>query len=829
MAATNQGDEDGEAMLAMFFDQQPGRQYARRMWVPANSRRYDWIPFFLPNAIISGRGQVGVRTSRLEVANGRELLQRRQGETLAEEMLMAIDTEPVKTAAYYRKPPLGAETATELYLDDDVAATMGLARTSSGLSVNVTQIELDFLPPWAEVLRMYDNMVLTADRIQNDAAGQAAIRGWLRGGGRLWITLDRVAPETVALLLGNAVDLQVIDRVPLDRYTLVSRDPSSGATVEEACEYEEPVDLVRVVTSATDVPSRIDGWPAAVRVPYGEGEVLITTLAPRGWRAEFQPQPTQALKTMMFRFFQVRDGRPNPRVFQSALEQQIGYSVPSRGVATVILAAYCAALLAAGLWLFRHNRLDRLAWVVPAVTVPAAVLFVIMGVANSTGVPPTLTHAQLVSHIPQSNEARVEGLAAIYDPQSREVDWKGVERTWLLPDPADDANIRRLVWTDVDGMETQNASVKAGSVGLASELAVRPLRSHVGVRGRFGASGFEGRFEPGELRQVGDFALLNPAASAMAVKVDGEGRFRASPNDVLAADEYSGESLLSDEQRRRQGVMRRLFDPADSLTFPSGPSLAFWSQSLVEGSIFPAGYETRSTALNVLPLEIERTDPGQPFEVPPPFLRVAAIPGRSGISTAYDTRTGKWVRELTRASEIALRFQLPDQVLPARLERGLITLRGNVPSRTVGVWEFGGKAPRKIRDYPNVNGVVECPLEAADLTLDAQGGVRLMFTVSGVNGDLDEGAPRAGLGSGMPLPPGTPGVPGMPGAVGGPRVGRPPTGPPGGPPMFPPDGGEPSAADSAETSVWQFEYVRLSVAGQTLAVDEPAGPGPATR
>ncbi len=811
MAASNQSDQDGEAMLAMFFDQQPGRQYARRMWVPANSRRYDWIPFFLPNAIVAGRGQATVRTSRLEVANGRELLQRRQGETLTEEMLMAIDTDPVKTAAYYRKPPLGAEKASELYLDDDVAATMGLARTSSGLSVNVTQIDLDFLPPWAEILRMYDNMVLTADRIQNDAAGQSAIRAWLRAGGRLWITLDRVAPETISTLLGNAVDIQRIDRVPLDRYTLVSRDPSTGAAVEEQCEYEEPVDLIRVVTSATDVPSRIDGWPAAVRVPYGEGEVLLTTLAPRGWRAEFEPKPTQALKAMMFRFFQVRDGRPSPRVFQNALEQQIGYSVPSRGLATFILAIYCTGLLAAGLWLFRINRLDRLAWVVPAVTLPAAVLFVILGIANSTGVPPTLAHAQLVSHIPQSNEARGDGLAAIYDPQSREVTFSGVERTWLLPDPADDANIRRLVWTDVDGMETQNASVKAGSVGLATELAVRPLRSHVGARGRFGPNGLEGRFEAGELLQASDFALLNPAATAMAVKVDRGGQFRASSGDVLAADEYSGESLLSDEQRRRQSVMRKLFDPADSTTFPIGPSLAFWSESLADGARFPAGFETRSTALNVLPLEIERTDPGQPFEVPPPFLRITAIPGRAGISTAFDARTGKWVRELTRASEIALRFQLPDQVLPARLERGLLTLRGNVPSRTVTVWEFSGATPRKIREYPNVNGVIECPLEADDLTLDPQGGVRLIFSVSGVDGDSDDGAPRAGVGGAMKVPPGMPRMPGTPGA---PQVGRPPTGPP----MFPPSDGEPPSADSAETSVWQFEYVRLSLAGRTLEV-----------
>jgi hypothetical protein len=113
--------------------------------------------------------------------------------------------------------------------------------------------------------------------------------------------------------------------------------------------------------------------------------------------------------------------------------------------------------------------------------------------------------------------------------------------------------------------------------------------------------------------------------------------------------------------------------------------------------------------------------------------------------------------------------------------------------------------PRKIRDYPNINGVIECPLEANDLTLDAQGGVRLILSVSGVNGTADDGAPRAVAESGMPIPPGAARTPSPP------RVGRPPSGPP----MFPAVGGEPPVADSAETSVWQFDYVRLSLAGRT--------------
>ncbi|MFO0871954.1 MAG: hypothetical protein U0935_23760 [Pirellulales bacterium] len=774
MNASNPRSTDGEAMLAVFFADEPSRQYARRLWLPPHSRRYDWLPFFIPGRFSDPKDQMTLRTVMIDASGGREVLQRRLGELLSSDMLLARDTDPVKTAGYFRRPTLDAELMSS-YQDDDAVATMTLARTSTSLSSNATQLELDFLPPWPHILRTYDNIILTADRIQFDSAGQSAMRGWIRTGGRLWVMLDRVSPETLSLLLGNAVDLQTVDRVELDQYRLESFDAASGEWISEDCEYEVPVELVRVVTSASDVPCRINGWPAAIRVPYGDGEVLITTLAPRGWRAEFQEKPTRALKLLGHRLFQVREGRVTPRVFQTALQDQIGYQIPRRGLAVSLLGSYCLGLLVAGGWLVRTGRLDRLAWVVPAITLVAAATFIGIGLQSSTSVPAMLTHAQLIQFQPQSNEAQIEGLAAVYDQQSRAVTWEGMERSWVVPDPADDASVRRLIWTDRDGTQTQNAAVQAGAVGLAGEWGSRQLAQHIGVRGRFGADGFAGTFTRGELKTTEDPVLVQPAAPALAVRLSGDGHLVAGPDDVLAAGQYTAEALLSDEQRRRQEVLRQLFDPSDTTVFPQSPSLVFWTEPQVAGVTYPEGFAIHGTALGLVPLEIERTDPGTPFRIPSPFLKVQTVAGRVGTSTAYDARTGLWVRGLTRATEVTLRFQLPDQVLPAELTRAVLTIRGNLPSRTLQVLAFEGAGPVTVRELSNLNGVATVELTAAQLPLDARGGVRLALGVGETSKQRGQREQKADQASGLVDP-----------------------------------------SEDVDNSTWHFDYVRLQVDGRTL-------------
>ena len=441
-------------------------------------------------------------------------------------------------------------------------------------------------------------------------------------------------------------------------------------------------------------------------------------------------------------------------------------------------------MLGVGVVLARSGRLDRLAWVVPLATGIAAVVFIGLGRSNSQRVPPTLAFTQLVQYLPQSNEARIDGLVAVYDQQSRDVEWKAASRGWLVPDPADDATVRRLVWTDEDGTQTQNASVKAGSIGVVSISGTRVLPQPVSVQGRFGARGLEGRLSKGELTTITDPVLVSATAPSLAMTLEADGRFVASPEQTLAAQQYTADTLLNDAQTRRQEIVRKLLDTNDTLQFPVVPSLLFWSDPLAMSQTLPTGFETNGAALSVLPLQLERTPAGGDFRVPPTFLRVSTLGGRQGVSTAYNPRAGQWVRGLTRPTEIVLRFQLPDEVLPARLSKGLLTLRGNMPSRSLQVLDFNGPTPVVVRELANFNGVESIELTGDQVRLDAEGGVRIGINVSETaeqrtKREQEEKDFAAGL---------------------------------------PPS--KSSQGQSLDNSTWQIEYVRLTVDGRTLKPGE---------
>jgi len=67
--------------------------------------------------------------------------------------------------------------------------------------------------------------------------------------------------------------------------SIASTEPS-GSERREHAEYEEPVDFVRVIPEQAEVLCTIEGWPAAFRMSYGSGRILVTTLAALAARME---------------------------------------------------------------------------------------------------------------------------------------------------------------------------------------------------------------------------------------------------------------------------------------------------------------------------------------------------------------------------------------------------------------------------------------------------------------------------------------------------------------------------------------------------------------
>lgn len=803
VTASNGGDQPGEALVAVSFLPDDTRQFLRQVWLPPHSKRSTWLPVLVPGNIPATEKNLNLRSRSLDVSGGREVLNRRFGELLSYDVLTSLDHDSVKTGSYLRKPV--ADEFRELRnVDMDASLTVQVARERAGLTRNVSEFDGDFLPPWADVLQSYDSILLTADRIQDDAAGLVALRAWIRDGGRLWVTLDRVSPSTLSAILGNSVNLEVVDRVELDAYVIEPTVAESGAKPPDRMEFETPVPMVRVVTSATDIPYKINGWPAAIWVPYGEGEVLITTLAPAGWRAENSESSTEALRQLAIRVFAAREGRLTATDFQPALAQRIGYRVPGRGLALTILGGYCVGLLGAGLVLLRLGRLDRMAVAVPAVTLVATLVLLGVGLANSTRVPPTIAYMQLVRFAPQTDEARIDGLAAMYDQQTHPVTWQGESLGWAIPDMSGDGDIRRLAWSDDDRVETQNAQATAGSISLATLHASTAAPGRVAVEAHFGPRGLEGKFQTVGLEDVSDFVIAGSPAPALAVPVGADGSFVSGPEQVLAADQYSAETLLSDAQRQRQDVLRKLLDPTDTFAFPRQHSLFFWFRPLPANLQFPEGFETNGTALGVLPLEIGPTAPQSRFVVPATFLRASTVAGRQGISTAFSVRSGQWVRNLTVASDVALRFQLPAQVLPCQLESATVDVRCNIPSRELQVLAYGNGEPELIESFRNASGVLNITIPGTKLALDAQGGVRIGLVISPTDAQRErqqfEQAAANNAAGGPPGPTGPPGSGGPPGPRG---PGQGSSG----------AGGSSQPLSEFDNSTWNIDYARLTVTG----------------
>ena len=734
------------------------------------ARRTSWLPVQLPADVPRSTEHLTLVNLAIDSREGREVLHRRTGEGLTWELLMALDHGAGKTGLIRRKPFRQVDHSLTSY-DDDAFDTLGAALASAGRPSRVTEFYGDFLPPWPDALQGFDQILLTADRISRDAAGVASLRAWVREGGRLWVMLDRVDPSVVGGLLGNEVDFTVVDRVDLDQFAIHSTDQLRPAKSAEAAEYDQPVELVRLLASTSDVSHRIDGWPAALWIRSGEGEILLTTLAPNGWRKENSEQPTNSLEELAERFFSARPELPSVEVLQTGLEEQIGYRIPPRWLATLLLGGYCLGLLAAWKVLASRRRLEWLAVIAPGITAVGAFTFFALGATNSAAVPPTIAVTQLLRVAPETNEVRIQGLVATYDQQSRDVAWRTQARSRITGEQAGDSEVRRQLWTDNDGMEILNATTFASSVGIASHSGLRSLSQPARALAQFGPEGLVGRLAAGELQGARELVILSPPGPALALIVGRDGSFVGNVDQLLPPGQYVTDVLLSDEQRRRQEACRRLLDPTEKRIFPHQPTLALWCDAIQSGLEYPAEFVVKTEALALLPLELQPTPPRSRFQVPATFLRIDdASRGKSGgSSSAYDPRSGRWIKGHTRSTETLLRFQLPKQVIPCRLDRGTFTVRINAPSREFSLWTLGPEQPTRVGHAVNPNGVLTFELGSQDLDLDENGGVQFRVAVGEIQGRGENGGASA-----------------------------------------------PNFSTEINANPWQIDYVRLSVAGETF-------------
>jgi hypothetical protein len=724
----NRGAEGRDARVAVYYAEQKDVQFSRDVFVPARSSVITWAtvgPAPHQNLTLSrdievvlydrtGGQERPVYPPGGEKTRARPLIYRPRDPTTA------VIVDPLGPGA--EDPPDADEPLT-------LARSM---RESVNLTEHVGVIQERFLPPVPEAFDGIDVLVLAGNQLAADPAGGQTVRRWVQQGGTLWVLLDRVDPATVAPLLGEDFDLQVVDRVGLTTVRLHRPVDQPGSAGEHS--HDRPVDLVRVVPGARDtVIHSVDRWPAALTRVVGRGRVVFTTLGARGWHRERtarDPQPKYkgfpenpvALDPLVELGQRFHPKNEPPAVPTDALRemalQEVGYSVVGRWTAATVFGGFLLTVLGLGLALRRSRRRELVGWLGPAAAVVAAGVFVGLGESSRRSVPPTVGCVAVVEVVPGSGEAAAYGVAAVYRPQSGPVPLhtdRGA--TFDLDASGLEGQIRQRVVTDLDRWHWEGLSLPAG---IRTGPFRAPVRGKFAAVARFGPEGLTGKFDAGPFRAPADGLVVTPARAPLAVRF-GEGSFTARGEDALPPGQYLTDAVLSDRQQQRQSLYRQLLGPSFPKHWEGRDLLLAWADWDELPVRVGEGDRSLGAALLVVPLEFERPPAGTQVTIPQAFIPYTRlIVGRPIAPTLGGTL----------GSEMELRFQLPPSVLPLTVERLRVSVKARTPARrfTVSGHSDAGLVPVFDAENP----LEPIALEITDPRLlrpDPDGGLHLTLKV----------------------------------------------------------------------------------------------------
>ena len=731
---TNLTDTAHDARVVVFYPERPDLRFGREAWLPAHSRLTSWMT--VGPAVSEGKQstnrdlkyQLYKRTDgefREFLPDSNERLRARANIFVKREPTTCIVTDDIAGDATAPERP---DLSHPPFAAVQFARVFRLAR---GLSETVTAVQDRFLPPTPDAYDGTDHVILAGNRIAEDMIGLQAIRHWVQRGGTLWVMLDRVDPVSVTTILGDDCGFEVVDRTSLTSVSLVR--PGEDASKITPREYDAPIDLARVRLSGNEtVLYTIDGWPAAFSQPLGRGKVVFTTLGGRAWyrsrtarekRSGFEHHPDLPVPhTELDRL--AADIYPEPVTaglkpadLEPLIAAEIGYKVVSRQRAGAILFGFVACTLIAGLGLRRVGRPESVGWLATLLAVVTAGALVGFGLAARQAVPATVSAVSVVDVAPGNQEGSAVGLAAVYRPNSGAVRVTTESGGLVQLDTTGlEGQTRQLIHTDMDERVWENMALPAG-VRIGS-IRGQVRLGEVTAIARFGPDGVTGTFRSSEFPNPVDSILLSPSADSFGVRLQADGGFALTPDNWLPPGEYLTDGVISDRQQRRVDVYRKYLTPMPQHLVGRTHLLA-WVEPHRSLLSVEADERIQGSLLLVVPIAFNRTPPDTKVTVPLGFIPCSPV------------GSGKLKTESTIGVEQALRFQLPQSVLPLTIERASLILKIRAPGRTVSVHGTSEGTKRSIREVANPIDTIRIDVtDAALLKPDPEGRLRFDLHVS---------------------------------------------------------------------------------------------------
>ncbi len=533
-------------------------------------------------------------------------------------------------------------------------------------------------------------LIVASPVVFEDAANIAVMQQYLYGGGRVWVMLDAIDTEAIGDLLPENCQIETVETVELNRFE-IDIATNAFASQDRMIDRDDSVQMKRVIHQGGEVTQSVDGWPAAIWMQVGRGKLLLTTLSGSGWLELRKSQKSldpveQSTYTMPMWASGFANEIHNPkaeRPLELASEKypidRIGNPVVSRSLVATILLAFCACLIALGLWLFFGGGLSRFGIIAPTLALVASVPLIIAATLQRRDIP-TMNTALQVVQIDSVGGAYLREGAAVYSSESRGMELIGKGDGLAIPASTIETGIRSVTTDDFQNWRLTNSTWPAGTWRYRSQLAIPEIR--LVAQANLTKEGLDIEL-PQELPSPLQDVVVNMVAGAQSLgkSLDGKKRLLIDGELPAEGDRWTTDTIVSDEQRRRAEVYTKLFEDIQEPQIPLR-TLCGWTELWPQAPQWNVDIERRGTALVTLPIRIATPPAGSEVRIPYPLVGIEHADFKNA-SSVFKQSTGKFISEATLATDAEFAFLLPPEAVPFEAKAISIDWDVKAPSRKV--------------------------------------------------------------------------------------------------------------------------------------------------
>jgi len=729
-SVANDTGSDSEYRVVWWFANQPGRQFVRKVWVPAGCvRRVVWPVLY--------EGRVEAKSNGVD-GSVRLLAAGQDRQLGSSPSLMMVSDEQWMTAA------ITGETDATINGIAALREVVGLGKRLAYPGDPSHQ-----LPRTAAGWDSADMVVFARKDLRLDPAQRRALRQWIHSGGTAWVMLDQVETGALNEWLGDDAPLTEVDRVGLTRAQLAPGNaPGSGpgnatgsgtgsgtmraeartprGLRDETVVSEVPMTLVRVLAEAGDGWERVltaGDWPGVVERRVGAGRVIVSTIDARAWTDARAEEAATAMARAVYPDHSGADQmRVDAKTADHFVNSRIGYEVAGRSVIAAVLGLYLALFAAVGWMQWRKGRAEAAVGFGLAMAAVAAGALVVIGYAQRGKVKATDASLQLVSVESEDGAtgALVRGRMVLFAPFARTAALRSEQGGWAWPVGRGDGGIRRLVWTDLDTWSWQELKIDGGSSQPMDFQMRVTLDRPVSLRWRVDERGLVAALPVGESQRWQDMVLVTDRAVCAVteyVRSDGVSELRIGPDGVLPRGNLVGGGVMTQTQRERNGVLTAIAGGAGR-SRGSEPMVLGWGELIDDGLHDDAEVLRRGSSLWLMPLRLTRPAAGQRVTLPWPVVRMRSVRNAGGMMSGmvYNERDGEFLKISLPGSFVG-RFTAPAEVGPLRLDGATLVLGITAIGRPVRILNIDGGKHEELAKLDSPDGAYRIALPVERLTM----------------------------------------------------------------------------------------------------------------